>query len=266
MSGATGYVPPSYLDAAAALVAEGKARSRAAMALAPGGAALDVGCGAGADTIALAEIVGPSGRVVGVDHDEGMLAEADRRAEAAGVSAWTEHRRADALALPFADGAFDAARSERLFQHLARPEAALAEMARVTRPGGRVVVMDTDWGSRSVDVPAGEVELERRMARVLTERCLANGYSGRRLWGLFHRAGLRDVRAETVPTVVTSYGLWRLLSRLEMAEGEALRAGVLSPDEVRRLDDALRAADEAGEFFALTTLVLCTGRVPDGTT
>lgn len=260
MTGGKGYVPPAYLDAAAELVRGAKARSHALMELAPGDAALDVGCGAGVDTLALAERVGPGGRVVGIDHDAGMLAEARRRAEAAGVAARVEHLRGDALALPFPDASFAASRSERLFQHLASPERALAEMARVTRSGGRVVVMDTDWGSRSVDAP--EPALERRMARVLTELCLANGYSGRRLPGQLRRAGLAEVSVEVVPTYVTSYGLWRLLSRMEMAEAEAVRAGLLSEAEVRRLDEGLRAYDEEGAFFAITNLVLVAGRVP----
>ncbi len=50
--------------------------------------------------------------------------------------------------------------SGRLFQHLSRPEPALREMVRVTRRGGRVAVLDTDWGTRSID--ALDVALERR--------------------------------------------------------------------------------------------------------
>jgi SAM-dependent methyltransferase len=253
-----GYVPPSYLDAAAELVRAAKRLSHEWMEAGPGASVLDVGCGAGADTIALAERVGPAGRVVGVDHDAGMLAEADDRAEAAGVAGRVEHLRGDALALPFEDSRFDAARSERLFQHLAAPERALAEMARVTRPGGRVVVMDTDWGSRSVDAP--DSALERRMALALAELCLANGYSGRRLYGLFRRQGLADVRVEVIPTQVTSYGLWRLLSRMEMVEQEAVRAGMLAEAEVRRLDESLKERDREGTFFAVTNLMLVAGR------
>jgi SAM-dependent methyltransferase len=253
-------VGADYLDAAAALVADAKRRSYAMLRAGAGARVLDLGCGPGTDTLPLAERVGPGGRVVGVDHDAEMVAEADRRADAAGVGGRVEHRRADAGALPFADGAFDAARCERLFLHLPRPEAALAEMVRVTRPNGWIVLVDTDWGSRSVDTP--EVEAERVLARVLAERCLANGYSGRRLFGLARGAGLEDLEVHVHPTSVTEYGLWRMLSRMDLAEAEAVRAGALSEADVARLDASLREKDAAGTFFAITSLVMVAGRRP----
>jgi SAM-dependent methyltransferase len=159
--------------------------------------------------------------------------------------------------LPFADAILDAARCERLLLHLDRPERAVAEMVRVVRPDGRVVLMETDWGTRSVDTP--EVELERRLARVLAERCLANGYIGRRLWGLLTSVHVRDVTADLVALHIESYDLWRILSRMEAACAEATKAGVMTADEVRKLDDSLRDKDAAGTFFATTTMVLVAG-------
>jgi SAM-dependent methyltransferase len=259
MSTATGYVDPAYLDAAARLVAEGKALSHRRMRIAPGDAVLDVGCGPGTDTIPLAACVGATGRVEGVDFDPEMVAEADARALAAGVADRVQHRFGDATALPFADGEFVAVRSERLFLHLDEPERAAAELVRVTRPGGRVVLMDTDWGTRSVDTP--EVELERRIARVLSERCLANGYSGRRLYGLMSAAGVRDLSVDLIPLQVHSYELWSLLSRMEMAFEVAVREGVMTTGEVVRLDESFRELDVAGRFFATTLMVMVSGEV-----
>ena len=77
MTHGTGYVDPAYLDAAARLAAEGKERSYARLGLAPGERVLDVGCGPGTDTLPLAQIVGPTGRVTGIDRDPGMVAEAE---------------------------------------------------------------------------------------------------------------------------------------------------------------------------------------------
>jgi SAM-dependent methyltransferase len=252
-----GYVDPAYLDAAARLAAGGKRLSYERMHVAAGACVLDVGCGPATDTLTLASLAGPRGHVAGVDQDAAMVAEADRRAAAAGVADRVEHHVADATALPFADGRFDAVRCERLFMHLPDPEGALREMLRVTRPGGRVVVMDTDWGTRSVDTP--ETGLERRMARVLAERCLVNGYSGRRLYGMMVRAGLTDLHVDVVPLHVTDYGLWRLLSRLDLAGEIAVREGAMTADEVRRLDESWRALGDAGTFFALTSMVMLTG-------
>jgi SAM-dependent methyltransferase len=255
-----GYVDPAYLDAAARLASGGKRLSYERMQVAAGASVLDVGCGPATDTLTLATLVGPRGHVAGVDQDAAMIAEADRRASAAGVADRVEHHVADATSLPFADGRFNAVRCERLFMHLPDPEGALREMVRVTRSGGRVVVMDTDWGTRSVDTP--ETELERRMARVLAELCLVNGYSGRRLYGMTVRAGLSDLAVDVVPLHVTDYGLWRLLSRLDLAGEIAVREGAMTADEVRRLDESWRALGDAGTFFALTNMVMLTGIKP----
>jgi SAM-dependent methyltransferase len=255
-----GYVDPAYLDAAARLASGGKRLSYERMQVAAGASVLDVGCGPATDTLPLAELVGPRGQVAGVDGDAAMVAEADRRAAAAGLADRVEHHVADATALPFHAGRFDAVRCERLFMHLPDPEGALAEMLRVARPGGRIVVLDTDWGTRSVDTT--ETELERRMARVLAELCIVNGYSGRRLYGMTMRAGVVDAAVDVVPLHVTDYGLWRLLSRLELAGEVAVREGAMTADEVRRLDDSWRALGEAGTFFALTSMVMISGRKP----
>jgi SAM-dependent methyltransferase len=257
MTQGLGYVDPAYLDAAARLVADGKRLSYERMRISPGATVLDVGCGPGSDTIPLAARVGDDGFVHGIDRDAEMVAEADSRAVEAGVSGRVEHRAGDAYALPWADATFDAARCERLFLHLDRPEQATAEMVRVTKPGGRVVLMDTDWGTRSVDTP--EAELERRISRVLAERCMANGYSGRRLWGLMRQASVRDLTVDLIPLHVESYDLWRLLSRMELAFDEAVRVGVMTGDEVRRLDDSFAEKDAAGTFFASTTVMLVAG-------
>ena len=89
------------------------------MRLRPGDAVLDVGCGAGEVCVELAAIVGARGRVAGVDLSEAMV-EAARRTVAASGRA-IELQPASIYELPFADGAFDAVRAERVFQHLDNP-------------------------------------------------------------------------------------------------------------------------------------------------
>lgn len=103
----------------------------------PGGIALDVGCGPGPVTASLARAVGPSGLALGVDISEPMLARAVR----AESSPQTGFLRADAQALPLRDDAVDAVTSIAVLQLIPDPAAALAEMGRVLRPGGRLAVM-----------------------------------------------------------------------------------------------------------------------------
>ena len=98
--------------------------------------ALDAGTGTGPVALALAPLVR---EVVGVDLVPEMLAEARRRAAGVANVAFVE---GDCLALPLEAESFDLAVTSRTIHHLRRPELAIAELARVTRPGGRVVVVD----------------------------------------------------------------------------------------------------------------------------
>ena len=98
--------------------------------------ALDVGTGAGALALALAPLVR---EVVGLDRVEELLALARERGAQFGNATFVE---GDATQLPFADGSFDLAGTLRTLHHVPRPELVVAELARVTRPGARVLVID----------------------------------------------------------------------------------------------------------------------------
>ena len=99
----------------------------------PGDRALDVACGTGAATRVLAGRVGPEGQVIGIDLNPAMLAVA----QSLGL-ARAEFREADATQLPFGDSEFDIAVCQQGLQFVPEPAAAVAEMARVLRPGGRL--------------------------------------------------------------------------------------------------------------------------------
>jgi ubiquinone/menaquinone biosynthesis C-methylase UbiE len=98
--------------------------------------ALDVGTGAGALALALAPLVQ---EVVGVDPVPELLARARERAAGLGNVSFVE---ADGTQLPFENGSFDLACTLRTLHHVRRPELVVAELTRVTRPGGRVLVVD----------------------------------------------------------------------------------------------------------------------------
>jgi len=255
-----GYVDAAYLDLHKVLLGRAKQASYALLDLAPGHRVLDLGCGPATDTLALGELVGESGQVVGVDHDAEMVGEANRRAAAAGMDARVKHRQADATALPFEPEVFDAARSERVFQHLLDPERALAEMVRVTKPGGRIVVSDADWGTLSIDTP--EVELERRLTRFLVERCVNNAVSGRRLPRQFKRQGIENVKVRLGHLQLTTYALAREVLVLDRIEPQALAAGIFTRDELARLQTSFAEADRGGYFFASVSGTTVSGRKP----
>jgi SAM-dependent methyltransferase len=102
-----------------------------------GGIVLDVGCGPASITASLARVVGPSGLVLGVDRSEAMLARAVRAESGPQIG----FLHADAQRLPLRDQTVDAVVSVAVLQLVPDPVMALAEMARVLRPGGRLAVM-----------------------------------------------------------------------------------------------------------------------------
>lgn len=252
-----GYVDPKYLSVAAAAARPIFERTVADLRLAPGQSVLDVGCGPGLHTVAMAGIVGASGRVTGVDHDAQMIAVAQDRARSAGVDGWVTHQTGDAYALPFDDGAFECTRSERMLQHLERPADAVAELRRVAAPGGRVVIADSDFGSLSFDGVASS--LERRMVAFKAEQSLNNGYSGRALWRLLCNAGLRDVTVQPIAMHTTVLGVARLILLLDDVEARAAATGAFSADELEAWSAQLTAAEDAGNFYVSLTVVVGAG-------
>src|SRR3954451_8002782 len=158
--------------------------ARGSLAAAPGERVVDVGCGPGFFCAELAEEVGDSGFVLGLDMSAAMLAlAADRCAGRGNV----ELREADAGSLPVDDGSFDAALCGQVLEYVPDATASLAEMRRILRPGGRVVVWDVDWATISIhsDDPAltervlsgwDEHLTHRSLPRTLPSRLRAAGF------------------------------------------------------------------------------------------
>ena len=155
---------------------------------------LDVGCGPASITADLAEHVAP-GRVVALDAAAGALEAARATLSERGLSEQVELARGDVMALPFEDGSFDIVHAHQVLQHLTDPVSALAEMRRLTRPGGIVAVRDAVYSAMTwFPEPAG---LEQwRSVYMATAR--ANGGepdAGSRLLSWARAAGFTDVTA-----------------------------------------------------------------------
>jgi ubiquinone/menaquinone biosynthesis C-methylase UbiE len=114
-------------------------------ALRPGERVIDIACGTGLVTFRAADLVGPSGAVLGTDISEAMAAAA-REEAARRQLAWVTATRMDAEALDVPDAAFDVALCALGVMYVPDPVAALREMRRVLKPGGRAVV--AVWGAR----------------------------------------------------------------------------------------------------------------------
>ena len=108
---------------------------------------LDVGAGPGLLMADIAAVVGPSGHVTGLDASGSMLAAAHRRLDAMPISDRITLLEGDAADLPFPDASFDAATATQVYEYVPGVDRALAELHRVLRPGGRALILDTDWAS-----------------------------------------------------------------------------------------------------------------------
>ena len=120
---------------------------REKLAAQPGERILDVGCGPGFYCLELAEEVGDQGAVVGIDSSEPMLSLAQRRCEGLGQVGF---KKGDALSLPVEDESFDAALSVQVLEYVPDATAALGEILRTLKPGGRALIWDVDWDTLSM--------------------------------------------------------------------------------------------------------------------
>ncbi|WP_330475786.1 methyltransferase domain-containing protein [Terrabacter sp. C0L_2] len=229
-----------------------------ALAPQPGESVVDVGAGTGTELRRLAQAVAPNGRAVGVEPNPGLREEAAKRAALMGSAATFVD--GDAADLPFADGAVHVLRCERVFQHLADPQAAAHEFARVLAPDGRVAVLDSDWGT--VISHPGDPDLVRRYTEA-NQRRMPNPFSARQLPAQLRTAGLvvdHDIGSAALimpPRALLGSGVVHRNADAAVEEGALTRE---EADEL--LADAMAAARNGTAFFSVTMYAVI-ARKPD---
>jgi ubiquinone/menaquinone biosynthesis C-methylase UbiE len=230
----------------AEVVEDGRRARYGYLQLEPGRWVLDAGCGMGEVTRALAALVAPNGRAVGVDLSSELIALASERA--AGVTG-VEYHVGDIVGLPFDSASFDAAYSERVFQHLRQPEAAMGELFRVLRPGGRLVAVDADHTRTATD--ADDAELADILQVAINRIGVVNPSSGRRLRSLMVQAGFVDVTVNSQLVIITDFDFCRKMvpPKLEDVLDNLVSNGdVARPRADAHLADLARRQEE-GRFL-----------------
>jgi arsenite methyltransferase len=187
------YITPDMIEQRRVVIA--------LVAPAAGETILDIGSGPGFLTGELAEAVGPTGRVHGIDPSEAMLALARSR-ERGPDAAPIEYGTGSADPLPFPDSTFDIVTSTQVYEYVPDIDRALVEAHRVLRPGGRLLVLDTDWDS--IVWHSSDPERMRRVLAAWDEH-LADPYLPRRLTAALESAGFAVTDRSTLPLFNAGY-------------------------------------------------------------
>lgn len=257
----TGYTVGEFRDGAAEIA---RLRAQAHMAVAAEqdhlralglpdrGRFLEVGCGPGFVTEAL-RARRPDLHAVGLDLDRTLLGVAKDRLSAV---------RGNAMRLPFADDTFDFVYARLVARHLTDPAGALLEMRRVLRPGGRVVVADTDDDAILVH-PEPEGYRQVREARHLTHaRRGADAFVGRKLPVLFRAAAFDDVSVRSLVIDSEATGAEAFAEIVLDPLTQAIDPDLLPVDRATDAGRAFRAWGRQGLVFGMTIGILVGGAKP----
>ncbi len=214
--------------------------------LSPLDTVLDLGCGPGFLSVPLGR---RCGRLVGVDIDPEMVRQASARFRDAGLDAEVVEGSGDDL--PFVDGSFDVVVLRFVLQHVPDPAAVVAEAFRVLRPGGRLLVCDTDDGGFMLHpAPPG---LDRLLAAAMASQAALGGNRtvGRALPGIVRTAGFQRVRVEVQPATSDDLGFVPFLDIALGFKRQIVHPERMSRHDVQQVLEACYALERDPHAFGL---------------
>lgn len=226
-----------------------RTRFRQLLAAQPGETGVDVGCGLAHLALELAQDVAPGGRILALDNSEHMVGEAAARVSAAGLAGSVTVRQGDATALDLAEASVDFVVAAQVFSYVADVGRAVAEAARVLRPGGRLAVLETDWDLCTYE--SADPALTRRILDARAQH-FAHPHLPRQLHRLLQASGLTLSQCDVVPLVETRYDPESFgAGMLPVARSAALKSGIDAQAVDSWVAD-IRSRTGAGEYFFAT--------------
>jgi ubiquinone/menaquinone biosynthesis C-methylase UbiE len=217
---------------------------------------IDYGCGPGGLAIELARRAGPDGMVHGLDLNTDMVERARARAEREGFGS---RMRFDALnddVLPVESGSVDVVVCKSVLEYVADPAHCLREFSRVTRSGGRVHIIDSDWGMMVVE-PLDDGSFSELFSAA--SMAYHTPHIGRRLYGLARAAGLKDIQVKVLCAADTT-GIRAPVVRHMISY--ARESGSIDGQRLNQLESQVEASIEAGTYMMLLPQFVVTGTAP----
>ncbi|MBV8162022.1 MAG: methyltransferase domain-containing protein [Acidimicrobiia bacterium] len=232
--------------------------------LAPGDSVVEVGCGPLGCLELLAEAVGPSGSVIGVERSEDAVARAEKYVADHGLTN-VEVRCGDGRATGLPRDAFDLVTSRLVLVNVPQPEELVAEAVAMAKPGGVVAYHEAVWPVHTYDPP---LEAWDRLYDIVQSYADLNGidlFIGRRVARLLREHGLADVKANAISHLYPIDHGRRMLALdfVENLSGRFLEQNLVGADELGELKAALKSHLEDPETFVISCLfVQAWGRKP----
>ncbi len=234
-----------------------RAEVMADLAPQPGESVLDIGVGPGLLAHDLATAVGPDGAVLGIDASEAMVEMTRRRCA---EQPWARFEVADACDLPCESGTVHRAVSTQVYEYVADMPKALAELHRVLAPGGRALILDTDYDS--FVLRSSDAELTKRIVDAWDAHFVHRDLP-RHLTGLLREAGFEIEMRRVMPLLnadyhrdTFSYGLVRVMASFAASQG-------VEESETRRWVEGLNELGRQGDYFFSLNRYLFLARKPE---
>jgi len=221
----------------------------------PGQVIVDYGCGPGGLAVELARRVGREGRVHGFDLNAEMVRRAAARAEREGIAGQMHFAELTDDRLPLDDASVDRVVCKNVMEYVTDPSGVLRELRRVLKPGGRLHVVDSDWGLLVVE-PIGEPRMRRLFGAATS--AYRTPLIGRLLYGLMRGAGFDEVRVKVLCPADTKGYLSQVVTNMA---SYARAAGSLDEAVIDDIVADVHAAIENGTFLLVLPQFLVTGLV-----
>jgi len=221
-------------------------RCRELLGIKPGERGLEIGCGVGHLACEMAHEAGAGGAIVAVDSSADMVSATRERAQREQLAGRIDVYVNDAIALEFPPDAFDFVVAVQVYLYVKDIERALAEAARVLRPGGRLVIVDTDWDScvwRSSDRDRHRRVIEARL------REFSQPHLPPLLPGLLASAGLRVETVEAYPVINLRYDPESFSGAMVDVVARAAAQNGVDGVEAQNWAADLKSRTRDGEYF-----------------